>query len=102
MRSQLKELIRPGLESKSVKFGLELVSFGVKDISFPKEIKDLFSQVVKARKEGLASLERARNEQAALRSLANAANMIKDNPELLHLRKIQAMENAKGFISEIK
>jgi hypothetical protein len=57
---------------------------------FPGPLKAMFTQVVKAKKESLASLEKARGETAALRSLANAAQMVKRNPELLHLRALQA------------
>ena len=34
---------------------------------FPGELKNIFAQVVKARKEGLAVLEKSRGETAALR-----------------------------------
>ena len=50
----------------------------------------------RARREGQATLERAHAEQAALRALANAARMLKNNPELQNLRLIQALSEAKG------
>jgi len=51
---------------------------------------------VRARREGLAALERARGETAALRNLANAARMIEQNPHLLQLRTLQVMEHTMG------
>jgi len=45
-----------------------------------QQLKKIFTQVVKARQEGLAALEKARGETAALRNLANAAAMIERNP----------------------
>ena len=39
----------------------------------------------------LAALERARGEHAALRSPANAARLLKDNPDLMNLRLLQAL-----------
>lgn len=98
-RNELAAMLKPGLEKKSAELGLKITSFGIKDISFPKEIKDLFAKVIKAKKEGQASLERARNEQAALRSLANAATMLKDNPDLLSIRKIHAIESSKSIVN---
>lgn len=64
--------------------------------TLPPEIRRLLSDVERARLDGLAALERARSEQAALRSLANAARLLKDNPELAQLRLLQTAENAKA------
>ncbi len=76
--------------------GLKLLMVNVKDIMFPGELKNIFAQVVNARKEGLAALERSRGEMAALRSLANAARLFENNPNLWRLRLIQSMEANDG------
>ena len=76
--------------------GLRLLSVGLKDIMFPGDLKKMFVQLVQARKEGQAALERARGETAALRSLANAAKMVEDNPMLLQLRLLQALGEGSG------
>ncbi len=86
-----------GLTSeKASQLGLKLISADVKDIMFPGEMKKAFAQVVKAQKEGQAALERARGETAALRSLANAARTMDDNPNLLQLRALQALTDSPG------
>jgi regulator of protease activity HflC (stomatin/prohibitin superfamily) len=77
-------------------FGIELNYATIRDITFPGELKKVFAQSVAARKEGLAALERARGETAALRNLANAAALIRDNPALLQLRAIQAVSEGSG------
>jgi len=81
---------------KATEYGLKLISADIKDIMFPGEMKKAFSQLVKAQKEGQAALEKARGETAALRSLANAARMMDDNPNLLQLRALQALDNSSG------
>ncbi len=81
---------------KASQLGLKLISADVKDIMFPGEMKKVFSQVVKAQKEGQAALERARGETAALRNLANAARTMDDNPNLLQLRALQAVAESSG------
>jgi regulator of protease activity HflC (stomatin/prohibitin superfamily) len=81
---------------KASEFGLKLISADVKDMMLPGEMKKAFTQLVKAQKEGQAALERARGETAALRSLANAARMMDDNPNLLQLRALQALEGSSG------
>jgi regulator of protease activity HflC (stomatin/prohibitin superfamily) len=82
--------------AKASEYGLKLVSANVKDIMFPGEMKKVFTQVIKAQKEGQAALEKARGETAALRSLANAAKMIEDNPNLLQLRALQTLADSSG------
>lgn len=76
--------------------GLVLVLVNIKDVMFPGDLKEIFARVVNARKEGLAALERARGESAALRNLANAAKLLHHNPELAQLRMFQVMENSGG------
>lgn len=78
------------------KIGVELVSVGIKDVMFPGELKNIFAQVVNARKEGLAALERARGESAALRNLANTAKLLENNPALLQLRVLQSLGEGSG------
>lgn len=84
------------VETKVQDIGLKLVSVNLKDIMFPGKLKEIFAQVVNARKEGLAALERARGETATLRSLANAAKMIETNPNLMQLRLVQALGQSSG------
>jgi regulator of protease activity HflC (stomatin/prohibitin superfamily) len=81
---------------KASELGLKLILADVKDIMFPGEMKKAFSQVVKAQKDGMAALERARGETAALRSLANAARTMDGNPNLLQLRALQALADSSG------
>lgn len=90
--TKLLELAVP----KAEEMGLKLTSADVKDMMFPGDMKKVFAQVVKAQKEGQAALERARGETAALRSLANAARTIDDNPNLLQLRALQALADSSG------
>jgi regulator of protease activity HflC (stomatin/prohibitin superfamily) len=76
--------------------GLSLLEVEIKDVMFPGELKKIFTQVVKARQEALAALERARGETAALRSLANAAHLIERNPALMQLRLLQVVGQNTG------
>jgi regulator of protease activity HflC (stomatin/prohibitin superfamily) len=76
--------------------GLEVISIDVRDLMFPGPLKKTFAQVIEARQQGLAALEKARGETAALRSLANAARMVESNPALLQLRLVQQLESSRG------
>ena len=65
-------------------------------ITLPPETRKMFTEVERSKLEAEAALERARGEQAALRALANAARLIKDNPALANLRFLQTLEQAPG------
>ena len=92
LSKRLLEMTRETAE----KLGLTLISVGLKDIMFPGKLKEVFAQVVNARKEGLAALEKARGETAALRNLANAARTLESNPSLAQLRMVQALCESSG------
>lgn len=75
---------------------VEIVRVLVTKLQFPPETRRMLTDAERARREGLAALERARAEQAALRALANAARLVRDNPELAQLRLLQSVEASKG------
>lgn len=89
---RLLEMVAP----KATPLGVELLDVELKDIMFPGELKKIFTQVVKAKQEGLAALEKARGETAALRNLANAAQLVDKNPALMQLRLLQVMSQSTG------
>jgi regulator of protease activity HflC (stomatin/prohibitin superfamily) len=89
---QILAVVQPAAERS----GLMLEHVAVRDLTFPGELKKIFAQVVKARQEGLATLERARGETAALRHLANAASMVERNPHLYALRVLQVAGQQPG------
>lgn len=76
--------------------GLAVENLLLTELAMPPEVRRMFTEIERARREGLAALERARAEQASLRALANAARALQSNPALAQLRMIQAAEGAKG------
>lgn len=78
--------------TKAAGLGLELLTLGVRDIILPGEMKDLLNRVIEARTAAEASVITRREEAAALRHQANAAKMFADNPTLLKLRELEAIE----------
>lgn len=98
-RQEIGQILMDRSVEGASKLGVELISVHIKDIMFPGELKNIFAQVVNARHEGLAALERARGESAAIRNLANAAREFEHNPYLLQLRLLHTIEkNPKSTI----
>ena len=70
----VRERIAPALP------GAEVREVLITAITMPPEIRKMFTEVERARRDALASLEKARGEQASLRALANAARTLTNNP----------------------
>ncbi|MFJ1457453.1 slipin family protein [Nocardia wallacei] len=69
--------------------GIRVSSVRARDLMLPGELRKAALETVLAKERGRADLERARAEAAALRSLANTARLLEENPSLLRLRTLQ-------------
>lgn len=72
--------------------GLEVRSVGIKDVILPGDMKDLMNRVTEAKKAAEANLIARREETAAMRSQANTAKLLADNPTLMRLRELEVLE----------
>jgi len=94
-RLELGAQLLARVQPEAAKFGINVLAVEVKDVMFPAELKRAFADVLKAKQEGQAALERARGESASLRNLANAARVLEGNPALMNLRLMQALTAAQ-------
>jgi regulator of protease activity HflC (stomatin/prohibitin superfamily) len=83
--------------------GLQVVSLGIRDVVLPGEMKELMNKVIEAQKAAEAALITRREETAAMRSQANTARILEQNPTLMRLREIEALEKVaeKGRLSVV-
>jgi len=72
--------------------GIEVGEIALKDVILPGEMRDILNQVVSAEKEAQANNIRRREETAATRSLLNTAKVMADNPIMLRLKELEALE----------
>jgi regulator of protease activity HflC (stomatin/prohibitin superfamily) len=90
--AKLLALVQP----QAAKIGINVFAVEVRDVMLPAELKRAYADTLKAKQEGLAALERARGESAALRNLANAARLLEGNPALQNLRLLQSLADGRG------
>jgi regulator of protease activity HflC (stomatin/prohibitin superfamily) len=83
--------------------GLEVAAFGIRDLILPGDMKDLMNKVTEARKAAEANLITRREETAALRSQANTAKLLAENPTLMRMRELEVLEKvvASGKLSVV-
>lgn len=78
--------------------GVVVDEVSIRDVVAPGELRRATLALATARQEGLAALERARGETAALRALANGARVLEQHPDLARLRLAQATGESGGKV----
>ncbi len=105
-KETISEAILSKLKEKAVKFGVQINSFGIRDIILPGDMRELMNKVVAAQKEAEASQIARREETASTRSQCNTAKVLENNPTLMRLRELEAVEriaeksNVNLFVGE--
>ena len=85
---ELEELLGP----RATVLGFELIAVGIRDVILPGEMKTLLNRVTEAKKAAEANLIARREETAAIRSQANTAKLLEENPTLMRLRELEILE----------
>jgi regulator of protease activity HflC (stomatin/prohibitin superfamily) len=81
--------------------GVEVTDLGIKDVILPGDMRDLINKVVEAEKLAQANVIRRREETAATRSLLNTAKLMEDNPTLMRLKELEALERVTEKVGRI-
>ncbi len=97
-RAELGAELAAAAAPTAAEVGSAIDEVAVRDVMVPTEVRRAATEAASARAHGLAALERARGEVAATRALANAAKMVADNPALLQLRTLQAVESGGATV----
>jgi len=87
---------------KAHAFGVRVDDVGVKDIVLPGEMKSLLNRVIEAEKAAAANVISRREETAATRSLVNTARLMSEQPILLRLKELEAMQAIAAQIDEVR
>ena len=84
------------VRKRAADYGVEVVSLGIKDVILPGEMKDLLNKVTEAKKAAEAEFVKRREETASMRSQANTAKLLENNPTLMRLRELEILEKVAG------
>jgi regulator of protease activity HflC (stomatin/prohibitin superfamily) len=72
--------------------GLDVGDISIKDVILPGDMREMLNKVVNAEKEAEANVIRRREETNATRSLLNTAKIMAENPVMLRLKELEALE----------
>lgn len=81
--------------------GVEVGAIALKDVVLPGEMRDILTAVVAAEKEAEANVIRRREETNATRSLLNTAKVMAENPVMLRLKELEALEVIAGKVERL-
>ncbi len=81
--------------------GLSVGEIAVKDVVLPGEMRDILNKVVAAEKEAEANIIRRREETNATRSLLNTARVMSENPVMLRLKELEALQEIAGKVERL-
>lgn len=83
------------------KIGIEVGAIALKDVILPGEMREILNRVVAAEKEAEANVIRRREETNATRSLLNTAKVMAENPVMLRLKELEALEAIAGKVERL-
>ncbi|WP_421701628.1 slipin family protein [Aliiroseovarius sp.] len=89
------------LRAEMAAIGIELGEVALKDVILPGEMRDILNAVVEAEKQAEASVIRRREETNATRALLNTAKLMADNPVMLRLKELEALEGIAGNVDRL-
>jgi len=81
--------------------GVEVSELAMKDVILPGEMRDILNKVVAAEKEAEANVIRRREETNATRSLLNTAKVMAENPVMLRLKELEALQELAGKVERL-
>lgn len=81
--------------------GVEVSDISLKDVILPGEMREILNQVVAVQKEAEANVIRRREETNATRSLLNTAKVMAENPVMLRLKELEALESIAGKVERL-
>ena len=100
-RDTIDREIRAFVTARAGDLGVEVGEIGVKDVILPGDVRELLNKVVEAERTAKANLIRRQEETAATRSLLNTARLMEDNPLLLRLKELEALEKLVEKVGRI-
>ncbi|HML41747.1 MAG: slipin family protein [Hyphomicrobium zavarzinii] len=100
-RHTIDNEVRAYVTNRAGQLGAEIGEIGVKDVILPGDVRDLLNKVVEAERVAKANIIRRQEETAATRSLLNTSKLMENNPLLLRLKELEALEKLVEKVGRI-
>lgn len=91
-KDEVASELHAAVKVRAAELGTEVIAVGIRDVILPGEMKELMNRVTEAKKAAEANLIARREETAAMRSQANTARLLAEQPTLMRLRELEVLE----------
>ncbi|QGX97447.1 slipin family protein [Roseovarius faecimaris] len=89
------------VRAEMARIGIEVGEIALRDVILPGEMREILNRVVTAEKEAEANVIRRREETNATRALLNTAKVMAENPVMLRLKELEALEAIAGKVERL-
>lgn len=89
------------VKSEMAAIGIDVADIAIKDVILPGDMREILNKVVAAEKEAEAQVIRRREETNATRSLLNTAKVMAENPVMLRLKELEALEKIADKVQSL-
>lgn len=100
-KTDITTFILQRVQETAEALGVEVSSFGIRDVILPGDVKEIMNQVLVAEKKAQANTIMRREETASTRSLLNTAKLMEDNAMLWKLKEMEYVEKIAEKINAI-
>ena len=100
-RALLADRVNAAIAAPCARFGIDIKGVGVKDVVLPGEMRTLLNRVIEAQKEAEANVIARREETAAVRSMAQTAKVLAENPLLVRLKELEAYKELAAKVGTL-
>ncbi|HEX2840940.1 slipin family protein [Hyphomicrobium sp.] len=100
-RDTIDREVRAYVTERAAMLGAEVGEIGVKDVILPGDVRELLNKVVEAERVAKANIIRRQEETAATRSLLNTSKLMENNPLLMRLKELEALEKLVEKVGRI-
>ena len=90
-REELNEKIKQTIGQSVFNWGIEVVAVEIKDVELPQSMKRAMARQAEAERDKRGRIIQAEGEETASVLLADAAQILRGNPQGLHLRTLQTL-----------
>lgn len=100
-RTAVADRLVADVAPRAAEWGVAVATVDLKDVILPGEMRVILNQVIEAEKRAAANVILRREETQATRSLANTAKLLDQNPVLLRLKELEALERVAERVGQV-
>jgi regulator of protease activity HflC (stomatin/prohibitin superfamily) len=90
-REEITDFKTESMVQEADSFGITLENAQIRDLTFPKNIQDLFNKQLEAKIRSKTDLENARTAVATARALKNASDIIKEDENVRYMQFLETL-----------